>query len=71
MDCGRLPWGLPGKHGDEIDFFGGFPEIRGTIYRVPIKRIVVFGGLYLVPPIFGETAKCILYYISIYKGFRL
>ena len=27
----------------------GFPRIRGTLLRVPIIRIIVFGGLYWGP----------------------
>ena len=33
---------------------GGFPKIRGTILRVPIRRTIVFWGLYWGPPILGN-----------------
>ena len=32
----------------------GFPKIRGTIWGVPIIRIIVFWGLYWGPPILGN-----------------
>ena len=32
----------------------GFPKIRGTFLGVPIIRIIVFGGLYWGPLIWGN-----------------
>ena len=40
----------------------GFPQIRGTLLRVPIFRIVVFGSIWgsiLGVPLFWETTMCI------------
>ena len=32
----------------------GFPKIRGTLLGVPIKRTIIFWGLYWGPPILGN-----------------
>ena len=32
----------------------GFPKIRGTILGVPIRRTIVYWGLYWGPPISGN-----------------
>ena len=32
----------------------GFPQIMGTILEVPIRRVIVSWGLYLVPPSLGN-----------------
>ena len=33
----------------------GFPNIRGTFFRVPLLWVVIRAGLYLGPPLHGET----------------
>ena len=35
-------------------FIWGFPEIRGTLFGVPIIRIIVYWGLYWGPLILGN-----------------
>ena len=32
----------------------GFPKIRSTLLRVPIRRVIVHGGLDWGPPILGN-----------------
>ena len=36
----------------------GFPKIRGTILGVPIRRTIVFWGLYWGPPYFEKVPYC-------------
>ena len=38
----------------------GFPKIRGTFLRIPIIRIIVFGGLYWGPLFRETTILCFL-----------
>ena len=35
---------------------GGFPKIRGTLFRVPIRRNMIFWGLHSGPPYLGKTS---------------
>ena len=37
--------------GNHIGGYMGFPEIRGTLFGVPILRVIVFGDIFWGPPI--------------------
>ena len=38
-----------------FDMWGGLPKIRGTIWGVPIIRLVIFGALHQGPPTWEIT----------------
>ena len=56
----RLPAKSAAEHallaclGHDLGMIWGFPKIRGTILGVPIRRTIIFWGLYWGTPILGN-----------------
>ena len=56
MSSEFLGLGMMGGEFKDLDYCGGFPTftVGVPIFRVPIRRLIVFWGLYWVPlPCFG------------------